>query len=88
MRLLMASMGCKTQAVWSGRRRLTQRRWHAGQATVEFALVLFAFLALLAGLGALSNFMQSGKLVEHANASASHAVGSGDTWAWVDVLAY
>lgn len=84
----MASMGYKAQTVLSWRCRLMQERRQVGQATVEFALVLFAFLALLAGLGALSNFMQSGKLVEHANARASHAVGSGDAGAWVDVLAY
>ena len=59
-----------------------------GQATVEFAVVLFAFLAIVLGLGALSNFMQSGAIVEHAVAGASHAVGGSDTGAWADVLAY
>ncbi len=59
-----------------------------GQATVEFALVLFAFLALVAGLGALCDFGRSGLLAEHASAGASHAVGGSDAGAWADVLAY
>ena len=59
-----------------------------GQATVEFALVMFAFLALLAGLGALCDFGRSGALAKHASESASHAVGGSDAGAWADVLAY
>lgn len=69
------------------RRVLHGARANAGQATVEFALVLFAFLGLLAGLGALADFMQSGAMVQHARAGASHHVG-GETGAWADVLAY
>lgn len=80
MRLPMASMGCRSK------RR--NPRAAQGQATVEFAVVLFGFLALLAALGALADFGQSGALVEHAAAGASHAVGSNDTGAWADVLAY
>ena len=59
-----------------------------GQATVEFALVLFAFLALVAGLGSLCDFGRSGILAEHASAGASHTVGGSDAGAWADVLAY
>ena len=64
------------------------RRAARGQASVEFALVLFAFVALLAGLGALTDFSRSGALAEHAAAGASHAVGNGDVGAWADVFAY
>ena len=70
---------------WQARCVLGNRR---GQATVEFALVLFAFLALFAGLGALCDFGRSGLLVEHASAGASHTVGGSDAGAWADVLAY
>lgn len=84
----MALMDFKAKKQHTRHHLFSAKRWQAGQATVEFALVLFAFLSLLAGLGAMSNFMQSGKLVEHANVSASHAIGSSDAGAWADVLAY
>ena len=70
-----------------GRLRRTLRS-ASGQATVEFALVMAAFIALLAGLGALAHFTSSGDLAQHAAEGASHAVGSGDAGAWFDVLAY
>lgn len=50
--------------------------------------MLFAFLALLAGLAALANFSQSGLIADHAASGASHAVANGDAGAWADVLAY
>lgn len=43
-----------------------------GQGTVEFAVVLFGFLALLAALGVLWRSVQDGLLVSHALQSASH----------------
>lgn len=43
-----------------------------GQSTVEFAVVLFGFLALLAALGVLWRSVQGGLLVSHALQSASH----------------
>ena len=60
----------------------------SGQASVEFALVFFAFVALLAGLSALWHMGQDGKLVEHALDSAGHHLASNDAGAWGDVLAY
>lgn len=58
-----------------------------GQATVEFALVLAGFLALLVALGALADFASSGAFAQHARSTASHHV-AGETGAWVEVLAY
>ncbi len=43
-----------------------------GQSTVEFAVVLFGFLALTAALGVLWRSFQDGLLVSHALQSASH----------------
>ena len=43
-----------------------------GQGTVEFAVVLFGFLALAAALGVLWRSFQDGLLVSHALQSASH----------------
>lgn len=46
----------------------------SGQATVEYAIVITALLSIIAGLGALFQGLQSGLLIEHATASASHAL--------------
>ncbi len=78
MRLQTASTACRVRAALTGR---------AGQGTVETALVLFAFVALLAGLAALWRMAGDGKLVEHALLSASHHI-AGATGAWADVFAY
>lgn len=43
-----------------------------GQGTVEFAVVLFGFLALATALGVLWRSLESGLLVQHALQSASH----------------
>ena len=88
----MESMVCSTDAkrtvekAQAGMYKLYNS--HKGQASVEFAVVLFAFLALLSALAALADFSQSGLIAEHAARGASHAVGNGDTGAWADVLAY
>ena len=58
-----------------------------GQATVEFAIVLFAFMAIAAGLAALWHGLEDGMLVRHALTSASHHL-AGAVGAWADVLAY
>lgn len=100
MQLQMALMGfnknkhsmqghrCYGQATRVRRRVRDLFSKSCGQATVEFALVLFAFLALVAGLGSLCDFGRSGILAEHASAGASHTVGGSDAGAWADVLAY
>lgn len=46
----------------------------SGQATVEYAVVVTALLCIVVGLGALFQGLQSGLFVEHATASASHAL--------------
>ncbi|MBQ9069706.1 MAG: pilus assembly protein [Eggerthellaceae bacterium] len=78
MRSRTESTGCRSKV---------PLRKDQGQATVEFALVLLAFLAVVAGLGALADFGRSGALSNHAAYGASHHVG-GETGAWADVLAY
>lgn len=45
-----------------------------GQATVEFAVVMVGFLAATAALGVVWRTVESGLLVEHAAAVASHHV--------------
>lgn len=60
----------------------------AGQGTVEYAIVMFAFLSLVAGLGAMWHAFDTGLLVEHALQSASHHVASVSPGAFVDVFMY
>lgn len=45
-----------------------------GQSTVEYALVLAAFVSMIVGLGVLWRFVSGGALVEHAVSSASHCL--------------
>jgi Flp pilus assembly protein TadG len=59
-----------------------------GQSTVEFAIVMAAFLAVALGLSALWHAADRGLLVQHALQSASHHLQGIDLGAWCDVLAY
>lgn len=59
-----------------------------GQSTVEYALVCAAFVFIAIGLAALWHLFADGSVSQHALASASHHVGSGDGGAWGDVLSY
>ncbi|MDO4400072.1 MAG: TadE/TadG family type IV pilus assembly protein [Coriobacteriia bacterium] len=59
-----------------------------GQGTVEYALVLFAVLALLGGMGSLWHLAQAGSLVQHALQDASHHVGSLSPGALADTFLY
>ena len=58
-----------------------------GQGTVEFVIVLCAFMALIGGLGALWHVLGDGIVVQHAITSASHNI-AGAAGAWADVFAY
>ena len=84
----MASMAFNIRMAANRLHRLGPSSNRKGQASVEFALVLFAFLSLVVGLGALCEFGRSGALAEHASAQASHTIGGSDAGAWADVLAY
>lgn len=59
----------------------------AGQATVEYVVVLAGLLCLIAGLAALQDAFGSGLVTEHALAAASHHVG-GSAGGLLDVFAY
>lgn len=90
MRSRTASTACRARLSASGDRTgapvglLRDRR---GQATVEIALLVVAFLAIAIGLGAIWHLLDAGAFVQHAVASASHCVGA-SIGAWADVLAY
>ena len=65
-----------------------KRRSRNGQGTIEYALVLFAVLALLGGMGSLWHLVQAGPLVQHALQDASHHVGSLSPGALADTFLY
>lgn len=86
MLLLRASTGCDGRDLGGG-------RCHAvfdlhGQGTLEYALVLFAFMSMVAGLGALWRTFDVGLPVEHALQSASHHIASVAPGAFADVFVY
>lgn len=48
-----------------------------GQATVEYALILLAFLGVVVALAAVWEAAQSGRLTELARDASSHNAGDG-----------
>ena len=81
MPLLKVSVGCDEGA-------RTLYRDERGQGTVEYALVVFALLAIILACGALWKTFEAGVFVEHAVASASHNLSSASPGALVDVFLY
>ena len=59
-----------------------------GQATVEYAIVAVALLAIVLGLGAVGSRLEEGLFVRHAVESASHAFGPNLMGTIGDVLLY
>ncbi|WP_455136023.1 hypothetical protein [Thermophilibacter sp.] len=66
-------------------------RWVAdekGQSTVEYLLVLSAFLAVVVVLGLLWHAGRDGALVGEATRAASHGTAQGEVALLKDVLGY
>lgn len=59
-----------------------------GQSTLEYLLVLGAFVALLAALGLLWHAAKDGVLVGLATESASHGAGQGPVGMLKDVAVF
>ena len=59
-----------------------------GQSSVEYVIVFAAFLAMIIGLGAVANLLESGLVLEHALQSASHHLSNVPTAAWADIFLY
>lgn len=81
-----ASMGCDRGG--NGIAEETAARGRSGQGTVEYAIVLFAFMAIVVGLGAIWHLLEAGDPVQHALQSASHHVSSVAPGAFSDVFMY
>lgn len=50
---------------------------NSGQASLEYALLLVAFISALVGMGALWRAAQDGKLTQRATQAASHSLEEG-----------
>ena len=59
-----------------------------GQSTVEFAIVLAAFLSIAFAFSALWDALKDGLFVQHALQCASHHLSASSLGSWSDVLAY
>lgn len=60
----------------------------SGQSSVEYALVVAAFLALIVALGVMWRLFEDGTVSMHALQSASHHLKDAATGAWGDVFLY
>lgn len=73
------------------RARGVAREWltdERGQSTVEYLLVLSAFLAAVVALGLLWHAGRDGELVGRATQAASHGVAQGGVALLKDILGY
>lgn len=66
-----------------------RKRASSGQSTVEYAIVLLAFLAMVVALGTVWRAAQGGRLQNLARDSASHTLDQGLSIEFLqDVTAY
>ncbi len=61
---------------------------NSGQATVEYALLVFALLSVIGACAILWRTLEAGVFVEHAVAGASHHLAGVSPAAIVDMLLY
>lgn len=59
-----------------------------GQSSVEYALVMAAFVSLIVGLGALTHLFADGLVLDHAVQSASHCLTGIASGVWADIFVY
>jgi hypothetical protein len=60
----------------------------SGQATVEYLIVGLVIVVVIVALGLLARALDAGTFVEHAAASASHAITGNTAGSVGDVLLY
>lgn len=65
-----------------------ERMSERGQSTVEYLLVLMAFLAIVLAMGSLWHAAQDGRLAEIARDASSHGFEEGFVGMAQDLLAY
>ena len=63
-------------------------REESGQATTEYAVVLAAFMAMLAVVGAIWHAARDGALLRLSEQSSAYAVEGGGLGGWQDILAF
>ncbi len=59
-----------------------------GQSTLEYLLVLIAFLAIVLAMGSMWHAAQDGRLADLARDASSHGAGEGIVGMAQDLLAY
>lgn len=74
-------MGIRERAMMpTGPRAIRGRsRWQSGQSSVEYAIVVFAFLTSIVAMGVVWHAVRDGRLLEVARAASSHSFPSGIT---------
>ena len=65
-----------------------ERMSECGQSTVEYLLVLMAFLAIVLAMGSIWHAAQDGRLAEIARDASSHSFREGVVGMAQDLLAY
>ena len=65
-----------------------ERMSERGQSTLEYLLVLMAFLAIVLAMGSLWHAAQDGRLAELARDASSHSFQEGFVGMAQDLLAY
>lgn len=73
----MGGVACRPRIWWLGD--------ESGQSTLEYALVLMAFLSTLAALGLMWHATRDGAILHLATEAASHQA-SGGTVSWLQDL--
>ena len=68
--------------------RPVDRKFQLAQGTVEYAIVLIAFLAIVIAFAYIWRAVSDGLFIEHAVQSASHHVQSGLAGVLADVFVY
>lgn len=74
----IGEMVLMTRTAESGDRRGWGRWATCGQASVEYALVLMAFLSMIAAFACIWHAGRDGALLRHATEAASHQLEWGD----------
>lgn len=86
MQLQRVSTGCRAHGCFGNAWRTACAK--EGQGTLEYAVVMFAFIAVVLGLGALWRLFDAGVPVQHALQGASHHIASVAPGAFADVFMY
>lgn len=75
-------------ALWANIRRCLHSEREQGQGTMEYMVVVVAFLAMICALGALFRAFAEGTVVQDSVSAASHTTAQGVLGDLQDILLY